>query len=68
MKILRNIKKKSILVALGCLLYTVNVNSQITFSDDVNDQAPAAPIDGMIGLALAVGAYIGLSKKANSKE
>lgn len=36
--------------------------AQIVFDDDVDD-VPAAPIDGLVGVALAAGAYIGLRKK-----
>ena len=37
-------------------------NAQISFDDDVDDQTPAAPIDGFIGLGLAAGAYYGYRK------
>lgn len=34
--------------------------AQITFDDDVDDEVPAAPIDGFIGLGIAAGAYYGI--------
>lgn len=35
--------------------------------DDVNDEAPPAPINGFIGIALAAGAYFG-ARKLREKE
>lgn len=37
--------------------------TQIVFDDEVEDVPPPMPIDGLIGVALAAGAYIGLRKK-----
>jgi len=42
---------------------TVAINSQITFEDDVEDVPPSMPIDGLLGLGLAAGAYLGLRKR-----
>lgn len=36
--------------------------AQISFPDDVDDETPAAPIDGFIGLGIAAGAYYGYRK------
>jgi len=39
----------------------------IDFFDNVNDETPAAPIDGLVGLALIAGAFYG-AKKINKKK
>ncbi len=36
--------------------------AQITFDDDVEDEVPAAPIDGLLGLGIAAGAMYGIKK------
>ncbi len=41
--------------------------AQISFDDDVDDQTPAAPIDGFIGLGIAAGAYYGIKKIKGKK-
>ncbi len=41
---------------------TAVIHPQITFEEDIED-VPPAPIDGLIGLGLAAGAYLGLRKK-----
>ncbi len=47
------------------VLGTAQVSAQITFPDDVDDETPAAPIDGFIGVGLLAGAYFGLRKKVS---
>lgn len=68
---MKNIKfKKRIL--LICLMFAFgtlqNLNAQpgLPGSGEVDDTA--APIDGFIGIALAVGAYFGSKKLRNKKE
>ncbi|AEE18314.1 hypothetical protein JM84_1353 [Dokdonia sp. Hel_I_63] len=60
--------KKHIITTLLLLFITVGVQAQITFANDVNDEAPAAPIDGFIAIGLAAGAYLGLKKRAQSEK
>jgi hypothetical protein len=36
--------------------------AHISFDDDVDDGTPAAPIDGLLSLGLAAGAYYGIRK------
>jgi hypothetical protein len=58
-------KLKFMLTALTMLFITTPAaHSQISWSDgdDVNDETPAAPIDGFIAIALAAGAYFGVRK------
>lgn len=45
------------------MLTCTSVNAQITFPDNVDDEAPAAPIDGFIGLGIAAGIYFGTRKR-----
>ncbi len=47
-----------ILILSFWMLSGTPVQSQIQFDDDVDDQAPAAPIDGLLGLGIAAGAGI----------
>lgn len=44
-----------------------SAHSQITFPDNVNDEAPAAPVDGFLAIGLAAGAYFGVRKLRKSK-
>ena len=39
-----------------------SAQAQISFPDNVNDEAPAAPINGLIALGLVAGAALGLKK------
>ncbi|WP_298326137.1 PID-CTERM protein-sorting domain-containing protein [uncultured Dokdonia sp.] len=59
---------KHILTTLLFLVMSVGVQAQITFPDDVDDEAPAAPIDGFIVIGLAAGAYLGLKKRVQSEK
>lgn len=68
---MKNIKfKKRIL--LICLMFAFgtlqNLNAQPGFGSGVDDETQPAPIDGFIGIALAVGAYFGSKKLRNKKE
>ncbi|SNR42364.1 hypothetical protein [Dokdonia pacifica] len=60
------IKNIRILIVITGLMLSLSASAttpQITFDDDVEDVPPPMPIDGLIGVALAAGAYIGLRKK-----
>lgn len=48
------------------LLFTQMAMAQITFPDDVDDEGPAAPIDGLIGAVMAAGMYMGAKKSFRS--
>lgn len=48
------------------LLFTQMAVAQITFPDDVDDEGPAAPIDGLVVVAIAAGAYLGIRKTNKS--
>lgn len=41
--------------------------AQISFDDDVDDETPAAPIDGLLGLGIAAGAWYGVKKLKGKK-
>ena len=61
-----------LLVAIVMLVMTIidgNLYAQIGLPDggDVND-TPAAPINGLIGIAMAVGSYLGYKKLNNDKQ
>ncbi len=57
------IKKYQIVLGFCLMLVTsTTVHAQITFDDDVDDTTPAAPIDGLIGLGVVVGAFYGVRK------
>jgi|TARA_R110000850_G_scaffold25797_3_gene74175 hypothetical protein len=45
-----------------CALASQPAQAQITFDDDVDDETPAAPIDGLLGLGIAAGAWYGVRK------
>ncbi|MEP0266650.1 hypothetical protein [Dokdonia sp.] len=63
-----NIKRLCFLVCIISTLSIATTQAQIIFPDDVNDESPAAPIDGFIGLGIAAGAYFGIRKKMASKK
>jgi len=57
------IKKYQIILGFCLMLFASGVvQAQITFDDDVDDTTPAAPIDGLIGLGIAAGAFYGVRK------
>lgn len=64
-----NIKTLVLIVGLMmpvCTFAIANapIHPQITFDDEVEDvPPPPMPIDGLLGLGLAAGAYLGLRKK-----
>ncbi len=70
MKTIKRNIKTLVLIAGLALSFNANASTtatmrpQITFDDDVEDVPPVpAPIDGLLGLGLAAGAYLGLRKK-----
>ena len=63
-----SIKNLCFLVLMLCILSITTANAQITFPDDVDDEAPAAPIDGFIGLGVAAGIYFGVRKRITDKK
>jgi hypothetical protein len=61
------IKKYQIILGFCLMLFTSSpVLAQIAFNDDVDDTTPAAPIDGLIGLGIAIGAFYGIKKVKNN--
>ncbi len=50
-----------------CALVSQQAQAQITFDDDIDDETPAAPIDGLLGLGLAAGAMYGIKKLKGNK-
>ena len=57
-----------ILICLFVLACTYTAHAQLPgFETTVNDEQVAAPIDGFIGIAMAVAAYFGV-KKIRQKE
>ncbi|MCR9183224.1 MAG: hypothetical protein NXH73_09885 [Flavobacteriaceae bacterium] len=69
---MKNIKLPISKMVLTAMLFLATmayqpVHSQITFDDDVDDEVPGAPIDGLLGLGLAAGAYYGIRKLKRNK-
>ncbi len=58
-----SIVRKYILSTLFLVFISTNASAQITFADDVNDQAPTVPIDGFVTMGIVAGAFFGLRKK-----
>jgi hypothetical protein len=63
-----SIKYLYFLVFLISTLSITTANAQIIFPDDVDDETPAAPIDGFVGLGIAAGIYFGTRKRLARKE
>jgi len=54
-----------IVFAIALFIYAMAVQpaqAQIGFDDDVDDEVPAAPIDGLLGLGIVAGAWYGVRK------
>jgi hypothetical protein len=68
---MKNLKNKlftGLLIGAFTLLGSTDAYGQIGFPDNVDDEAPAAPIDGLIGVGLIAGAYLGLRRKLNAEK
>jgi hypothetical protein len=65
----RNYIKRTLIVLMLCFMALIPqlAEAQIPFDDNVDDNTPAAPIDDLIGLSLAAGAWYGI-KKLKSKQ
>lgn len=69
---MRNYKNIKLILLLFCLIAVSSVNAQdlddILFETGMNDADPtAAPIDSLISLFLAAGAYFGVKKLQRKK-
>lgn len=69
---MKNLKRSISRLVLAATLFVVSIavhplQAQITFDDDVDDGTPAAPIDGLLGLGLAAGAFYGIRKLKGKK-
>ena len=51
------------LSTLFVIFIATSASAQISFGNDVNDQAPVAPIDGFVTVGIVAGAFLGLRKK-----
>ncbi|EAQ38850.3 hypothetical protein MED134_02605 [Dokdonia sp. MED134] len=51
------------LSTLFIVCISTSASAQITFANDVNDQAPVAPIDGFVTVGIVAGAFLGLRKR-----
>jgi hypothetical protein len=61
MKITHKYITRVLAIALFCFCFQ-SAQAQISFPDNVNDEAPTAPINGLIALGLVAGAALGLKK------
>lgn len=65
-----NISSSKIILILSILIIVLSVSpsfaqfsiGDIAFGDDVNDEAPAAPIDMLVYLGVFVGSLLGIKK------
>ena len=64
MKKIKTLTTKLVFAVAVCMyaLSAQPVQAQISFDDDVDDETPAAPIDGLIALGIAAGAWYGIKK------
>ncbi|MBT0607922.1 PID-CTERM protein-sorting domain-containing protein [Aequorivita echinoideorum] len=60
--------KKVLFTAILLVGSLYSGHAQISNPGDVDDEVPAAPIDGFIGIGLLVGAAYGIKKKLKRKE
>lgn len=59
----KKINQKKYIILLIILIASIPaVNAQIGFPDDVDDETVAAPINGLIWLALTFGGALGIMK------
>lgn len=63
-----SMKHLCFLVFLISTLSITTANAQIIFPDNVDDETPAAPIDGFVGIGIAAGIYFGVRKRTKHKE
>ncbi len=56
-----------LMLTIGFSSLAATSNNQITFPDDVDDEAPVAPIDGFVVVGIAVGAILGSRKHPKNK-
>jgi hypothetical protein len=68
MKNIHNKLRTLLFLGAFMVLGTTQISAQIIFPDDVDDETPAAPIDGLIGVGLIAGACIGLRKKMSKQD
>lgn len=68
-KVNRNPIQRVLIVFTLCFmaLSLQTAEAQIAFDDDVDDQTPAVPIDGLLGIGLAAGAWYGIKRLKGKK-
>lgn len=65
----KSLKKKIMFASLFLVFSTFQASAQDPFDDNVDDQnAPAAPIDGLIVVGLIAGSVYGIKKIRKSKD
>ena len=65
--------KRFLLVAVIMLVMTIvdgDLYAQIDLPEggDLDDETPMAPINGLIGVAMAIGSYLGYKKLKNNND